>query len=216
MNQQVLEDDLEMSELRSTDKYSGRFVVRVPRSLHRSLAEMAQREGVTLNLLVNIGLSRLVDRPLEDATSIGNGIGKPKGIRGAISRVIGGDRKPRPPSASTTFDRPVHDDGPNVDESQHRQTGAKTMTKKEGHMSKYAPLGEFLKKVPLSESKKTLAFSDLERVINERLPRSAQQYRPWWANTTGSHVQAHAWLDSGWEVDTVDLLGETVTFRRNP
>ena len=31
------------------EQYSGKFVVRVPKSLHRSLAASAQREGVSLN-----------------------------------------------------------------------------------------------------------------------------------------------------------------------
>lgn len=34
------------------DKYSGKFTLRLPKSLHRSLAEMADREGVSLNQLV--------------------------------------------------------------------------------------------------------------------------------------------------------------------
>lgn len=38
--------------------YSGRFNVRIPRSLHRRLAEMAEREGVSLNQLVLSLLSR--------------------------------------------------------------------------------------------------------------------------------------------------------------
>ena len=33
----------------TTEQYSGKFVVRVPKSLHRSLAMAAQKEGVSLN-----------------------------------------------------------------------------------------------------------------------------------------------------------------------
>jgi antitoxin HicB len=33
-------------------EYSGKFTLRVPRSLHRALSEAAQREGVSLNQLV--------------------------------------------------------------------------------------------------------------------------------------------------------------------
>jgi antitoxin HicB len=36
---------------RSTETHSGRWVVRVPRSLHRRLAERARAEGVSLNQL---------------------------------------------------------------------------------------------------------------------------------------------------------------------
>lgn len=35
----------------SLDKYSGRWVQRVPKSLHRKLAEQARREGVSINQL---------------------------------------------------------------------------------------------------------------------------------------------------------------------
>ena len=33
-------------------EYSGKFIVRMPRSLHRALAEQAEREGVSLNQYV--------------------------------------------------------------------------------------------------------------------------------------------------------------------
>jgi antitoxin HicB len=45
---------------RSTEDYSGRFVVRLPKSLHRELVEMAEREGVSLNTFVNVALGKAV------------------------------------------------------------------------------------------------------------------------------------------------------------
>jgi predicted RNase H-like HicB family nuclease len=39
------------------EEYSGKFVVRVPKSLHRRLAETAAAEGVSLNYLVGSMLS---------------------------------------------------------------------------------------------------------------------------------------------------------------
>lgn len=39
-------------------EYSGKFLVRVPRSLHRTLAESAEREGASLNAYVTMVLSR--------------------------------------------------------------------------------------------------------------------------------------------------------------
>lgn len=41
------------------EEYSGKFNLRLPRSLHRRLAELAEREGVSLNQLV---VSLLVER----------------------------------------------------------------------------------------------------------------------------------------------------------
>jgi hypothetical protein len=44
-------------------------------------------------------------------------------------------------------------------------------------------------------------------------PTAARMHRPWGANTR-SHVQAHAWLDIGWKVDSANLKDETVVFKR--
>ena len=41
-------------------KFSGKFVVRLPRSLHRQLAETAEREGVSLNQFINVALAQSV------------------------------------------------------------------------------------------------------------------------------------------------------------
>lgn len=43
------EHGLEIPEPSAPSKYSGKFVLRLPRSLHRSLAESAAQEGVSLN-----------------------------------------------------------------------------------------------------------------------------------------------------------------------
>jgi antitoxin HicB len=43
--------------------YSGKFVTRIPRTLHRLLVEQAEREGVSLNALVNFALACLVEKP---------------------------------------------------------------------------------------------------------------------------------------------------------
>ena len=44
-----LEAGLSIPEPIDTDKYSGRFVVRLPRTLHRRLSMEAEKEGVSLN-----------------------------------------------------------------------------------------------------------------------------------------------------------------------
>lgn len=44
-------------EPRLEDDFSGKFVVRVPRSLHRELVERASSEGVSLNSWVNVALA---------------------------------------------------------------------------------------------------------------------------------------------------------------
>ena len=54
----AFEDGLAIPEPTVTGEYSGKFVVRLPRSLHRDLAEEAEREGVSLNHHVSTLLSR--------------------------------------------------------------------------------------------------------------------------------------------------------------
>jgi len=56
----ALEQGMAIPEPRLAEEYSGKFVVRVPKSLHRELAETAAREGVSLNALVNAALARAV------------------------------------------------------------------------------------------------------------------------------------------------------------
>ena len=45
----ALEDGIEIQEPDSLENYSGPFKLRIPRSLHRSLAEHSQREGISMN-----------------------------------------------------------------------------------------------------------------------------------------------------------------------
>lgn len=45
----VIEDGTEIAEPTSLDDYSGQFKLRIPKSLHRSLAERSRREGVSMN-----------------------------------------------------------------------------------------------------------------------------------------------------------------------
>ena len=56
----TLEDGQPVPEPRPAGEYSGKFMVRVPRSLHRELAEGADREGVSLNAFLNVSLARAV------------------------------------------------------------------------------------------------------------------------------------------------------------
>ena len=45
----ALEGGTEIAEPISLDDYSGQFKLRIPKSLHRSLAEHSRREGVSMN-----------------------------------------------------------------------------------------------------------------------------------------------------------------------
>jgi hypothetical protein len=76
-------------------------------------------------------------------------------------------------------------------------------------MGKYYPLERYL-----SSQKKgtlTLNFSAIEKIIGDKLPPSAFKHRAWWANDK-AHVEALAWLNAGWSVQTVDESRLAVTF----
>jgi antitoxin HicB len=56
----ALENGQSIPEPRQAEGYSGKFVVRLPKSLHRQLVEAAEREGVSLNAYINVVLARSV------------------------------------------------------------------------------------------------------------------------------------------------------------
>ena len=81
-------------------------------------------------------------------------------------------------------------------------------------MGKYEPLAEYLRQQRLSEVPMT--FAEVERVLGVPLPRSAHSHRPWWANeSSGSHIQAKAWLEPGFRTERVDMAGKRLVFVRS-
>lgn len=59
----ALDSGFPIPEPRAQGEYSGKFVVRVPRSLHRDLVTAAERNGDSLNAYVNVALARSVGIP---------------------------------------------------------------------------------------------------------------------------------------------------------
>lgn len=45
----ALKDGITINEPESTSEYSGQFKLRLPKSLHRSLAEHSKKEGISMN-----------------------------------------------------------------------------------------------------------------------------------------------------------------------
>jgi predicted RNase H-like HicB family nuclease len=66
------EDGLPLPEPQSLPEYSGQFRVRIPHNLHRQLAQMAERDGVSLNQFVlealaeRVGAQQIYDRMLKE------------------------------------------------------------------------------------------------------------------------------------------------------
>ncbi len=82
-----------------------------------------------------------------------------------------------------------------------------------GRTSRYDPLRRHL--AERTEPVVRLTFAAIERILGVDLPKSARQYRPWWANEeAGTHVHARAWLDAGRRTANVDLNAGTVEFTR--
>jgi antitoxin HicB len=55
-----IEEGLDIPAPRPVERYSGKFIVRVPKSLHRELIQAAERDGVSLNAFVNVALAKAV------------------------------------------------------------------------------------------------------------------------------------------------------------
>ena len=53
-----IEEGIEINEPDNLDDYSGQFKLRLPRSLHRLLAEHSKREGISMNQYCVYLLSR--------------------------------------------------------------------------------------------------------------------------------------------------------------
>ena len=74
---------------------------------------------------------------------------------------------------------------------------------------RYRDLTEYLKNVDSDEI--TLAYEQIEKIIQRKLPPSAYKYAAWWSN--GNRTQAISWLAAGWRIRGVDI-GNSVIFRR--
>ena len=60
----ALESGYAIPEPRPAEEYSGKFNVRLTRSLHRDLVTAAEREGVSLNQYISTELARSVSVPI--------------------------------------------------------------------------------------------------------------------------------------------------------
>lgn len=79
-------------------------------------------------------------------------------------------------------------------------------------MSKYEPLGEYLKK--RASERVPMTFAQIERIIGVKLPPSAKKHRPWWSNNAHNSAMTQVWLDAGFESEQVDMQARKLVFRR--
>jgi hypothetical protein len=61
----------------------------------------------------------------------------------------------------------------------------------------------------------TMAFPAVAATLGRAvLTAPAYTRLQWWANDITHNQARNGWIAAGWVVDTVDLAGQTVTFRR--
>lgn len=80
-------------------------------------------------------------------------------------------------------------------------------------ISKYAGLESHLKFRAAFTDTVILKFARIDGLIGSNLPMAAYRDQTWWSNSP-STVHAKAWLDSGWEVEQVNLKEGMVTFKK--
>jgi hypothetical protein len=80
-------------------------------------------------------------------------------------------------------------------------------------MSKYEPLPQFLASV--GGSLHRMSFTEIERILGFKLPKSAYEHEAWWSNNATGHSHARAWMKFGWRTQSIDLAGRKVTFQRS-
>jgi len=78
-------------------------------------------------------------------------------------------------------------------------------------VTKYAPLGDYLRKQRAAEVPMT--FAQIERVIGGKLPPS-QRNRAWWSNNPSNNVMTKVWRDAGFITEQVDIEARKLVFRR--
>ena len=104
----ALQRGFDIPEPRPEEEYSGKFVVRVPRSLHRELVATADREGVSLNQYINVALAESVGRRATLAPASSAVKGQPGPARAAVLHESGDDYStgPEPQTGSAQPGRP--------------------------------------------------------------------------------------------------------------
>jgi hypothetical protein len=80
----------------------------------------------------------------------------------------------------------------------------------------YGPLEQFLRATPAHLNEVILSFDQIEQLLGRRLPASATDHRPWWANQQdpSSHSHALAWMHAGFNAGPVDRENRWVRFHR--
>ena len=83
----------------------------------------------------------------------------------------------------------------------------------EGPQGSYAKLSAHLRLQDAETTSMTLTFGDIERILEKALPKSAYEYRAWWANDP-TKPQSAAWLEEGWRAMAISMSERRLSFVR--
>jgi len=86
-------------------------------------------------------------------------------------------------------------------------------TSRGGKRGAYTRLRSFLEAIPSDQEQVALSFSEMERVMESRLPETARNERTWWANTDSLN-QTNTWMQAGWRVEFAHMQAGVIVFRR--
>lgn len=80
-------------------------------------------------------------------------------------------------------------------------------------LGSYAALAVHLRSQAPAISALQMTFQEVEHVLGKELPRSAYQYRAWWANDS-MKPQSSAWLEEGWRTTSISMIERRLAFAR--
>ena len=76
--------------------------------------------------------------------------------------------------------------------------------------NKYQKLNDYFSKA--TNSSITLTFEDIESILGFVLPDSARKHRAAWYEA--GHFMPKAWVENGYNIDSLDFRGQTVVFKK--
>lgn len=79
-------------------------------------------------------------------------------------------------------------------------------------MNKYGPLCDYLK--ICGKQTIRLSFEEIEKIINDELPSSAQKFPQWWENQRKGTRQSDSWISAGYIVSNKNQQEQWVEFTK--
>ena len=80
---------------------------------------------------------------------------------------------------------------------------------------KYTPLENYLRGLPQNQAEVTLAFEQIEKILQTTLPASAYEDQRWWVHEKeANHVEARSWSKAGWKIGELDVTEKWVKLIR--